>query len=71
MFILFQNRCSDKKKNFNPISDCEGTFLVFRIMTLGWMTRWLVLHRDQVPFSAYTMGSIGNLDIVLKKRIGY
>ncbi len=36
-----------------------GTFLVFRIMTLGWMTRWLVLHRDQVPLIAYTLGSVG------------
>jgi len=42
-----------------------GTFLVFRIMTLGWMTRWLVLHRDQVPFSAYTMGSIALAVIVV------
>ena len=36
-----------------------GTFLIFRILTLGWMTRWLVVHRDQVPFFAYTTGSIG------------
>ena len=28
-------------------------------MTLGWMTRWLVLHRDQVPLIAYTLGSVG------------
>ena len=39
----------------------SGTFLIFRILTLGWMTRWLVVHRDQVPFLAYTMGSIGIL----------
>lgn len=42
-----------------------GTFLIFRILTLGWMTRWLVLHRDQVPFFAYTMGSIALAVIVL------
>jgi len=42
-----------------------GTFLVFRIMTLGWMTRWLVLHRDQVPLIAYTLGSVALAVIVL------
>lgn len=42
-----------------------GTFLIFRILTLGWMTRWLVLHRDQVPFVAYTMGSVALAVIVL------
>lgn len=42
-----------------------GTFLIFRIVTLGWMTRWLVVHRDQVPFFAYTCGSIGLAVIVL------
>lgn len=42
-----------------------GTFLIFRILTLGWMTRWLVVHRDQVPFFAYTTGSIGLAVIVL------
>jgi len=42
-----------------------GTFLIFRILTLGWMTRWLVVHRDKVPFFAYTMGSIALAVIVL------
>lgn len=46
-----------------------GTFLIFRILTLGWMTRWLVVHRDQVPFLAYTMGSIALAIIVLMNII--
>jgi len=46
-----------------------GTFLVFRIMTLGWMTRWLVLHRDEVPFFAYTLGSVALAIIVLMNII--
>jgi len=41
-----------------------ATFLIFRIMTLGWMTRWLVVHGDQVPFFAYTLGSIALAVIV-------
>lgn len=36
-----------------------GTYVVFRINTLAWMTRWLVLNRDNVPLMAYTLGSVG------------
>lgn len=36
-----------------------GTYVVFRINTLAWMTRWLVLNRDKVPLVAYTLGSVG------------
>lgn len=42
-----------------------GTFLIFRILTLGWMTRWLVVHREEVPVFAYTLGSVGLAVIVL------
>ncbi|CAG2057614.1 unnamed protein product [Timema podura] len=38
-----------------------GTFIVFRITTLGWMTRWLVLHRDELSVTAFTIGSASNL----------
>jgi len=46
-----------------------GTFLVFRILTLGWMTRWLVVHRDQVAFAAYTIGSVALAVIVVMNII--
>ncbi|MBN3292825.1 TLCD2 protein, partial [Polypterus senegalus] len=36
-----------------------GTYVVFRILTLAWMTRWLVLNRDNVPLLSYTIGSLG------------
>ncbi|XP_061775166.1 TLC domain-containing protein 2 [Nerophis ophidion] len=36
-----------------------GTYVVFRINTLAWMTRWLVLNRDKVPLLSYTLGSVG------------
>ncbi|XP_007894819.2 TLC domain-containing protein 2 [Callorhinchus milii] len=36
-----------------------GTYVVFRINTLAWMTRWLVLNRDNVPLVTYTIGSVG------------
>ncbi|KAL0174510.1 hypothetical protein M9458_030478, partial [Cirrhinus mrigala] len=36
-----------------------GTYVVFRINTLAWMTRWLVLNRDLIPLISYTVGSVG------------
>ncbi|XP_068440491.1 TLC domain-containing protein 2 [Clinocottus analis] len=36
-----------------------GTYVVFRINTLAWMTRWLVLNRDNLSLVAYTLGSVG------------
>ncbi|KAM4701106.1 TLC domain-containing protein 2 [Discoglossus pictus] len=36
-----------------------GTYMIFRISTLAWMTRWLVLNRDNIPLLTYTVGSVG------------
>ncbi|XP_018586038.1 TLC domain-containing protein 2-like [Scleropages formosus] len=36
-----------------------GTYVVFRISTLAWMTRWLVLNRSHIPLPSYTVGSLG------------
>ncbi|XP_052224242.1 TLC domain-containing protein 2-like isoform X2 [Dreissena polymorpha] len=36
-----------------------GTFLGFRILTLAWMTRWIVINKDLVPLPFYTVGSLG------------
>lgn len=36
-----------------------GTYVVFRISTLAWMTRWLVLNRDNIPLLIYGIGSAG------------
>ncbi|XP_078467852.1 TLC domain-containing protein 2 [Lampetra fluviatilis] len=36
-----------------------GTFAAFRISTLAWMTRWLVLNRDGIPAAAFATGSVG------------
>ncbi|ELT94577.1 hypothetical protein CAPTEDRAFT_183976 [Capitella teleta] len=36
-----------------------GTYIVFRIATLAWMTRWIVINRDQIPLVLYTTGSVG------------
>uniref|UniRef100_A0A8C3M078 TLC domain containing 2 n=1 Tax=Chrysolophus pictus TaxID=9089 RepID=A0A8C3M078_CHRPC len=36
-----------------------GTYVVFRIATLAWMTRWLFLNRQHVPLATYTVGTVG------------
>ncbi|CAG5132301.1 unnamed protein product [Candidula unifasciata] len=36
-----------------------ATFIVFRILLLAWMTRWIVINKDHVPLVFYTMGSVG------------
>ena len=36
-----------------------GTFLFFRILLLGWMTRWITVNRDNIPLAAFTAGSLG------------
>eukprot|EP00095_Tigriopus_kingsejongensis_P010601 snap_masked-scaffold1779_size28306-processed-gene-0.1 protein:Tk10601 transcript:snap_masked-scaffold1779_size28306-processed-gene-0.1-mRNA-1 annotation:"tlc domain-containing protein 2-like" len=35
------------------------TFVLFRILLLGWMTRWITVNRDNVPLIFFTMGSVG------------
>ncbi|KAJ8257160.1 hypothetical protein COCON_G00193120 [Conger conger] len=51
-----------------------ATYVVFRISTLAWMTRWLVLNRELVPLFSYSVGSLGlaavtSMNIVLFYRL--
>merc|ERR1711976_246 len=51
-----------------------STFVLFRILLLGWMTRWLTVHRDEVPLLFFAVGSLGlativGMNIVLFYRI--
>ncbi|XP_063002646.1 TLC domain-containing protein 2 [Elgaria multicarinata webbii] len=36
-----------------------GTYVVFRITTLAWMTRWLALNREHIPPASYALGTVG------------
>uniref|UniRef100_A0A8V5GUU3 Uncharacterized protein n=1 Tax=Melopsittacus undulatus TaxID=13146 RepID=A0A8V5GUU3_MELUD len=36
-----------------------GTYMVFRIATLAWMSRWLFLNRESVPLATYSIGTAG------------
>ena len=38
-----------------------GTYIVFRIGILAWMTRWIVVNKDLIPLVLYSLGSIGNV----------
>ncbi|KAG5445172.1 TLC domain-containing protein 2 [Clonorchis sinensis] len=51
-----------------------GTFIVFRFLVLCWMTRWLVLNRDQISLPYYCLGTtclalIMFMNIVLFMRL--
>lgn len=36
-----------------------GTYLVFRILILAWMSRWLALNWENVPAVPCAMGTVG------------
>ena len=36
-----------------------ATFVLFRIVLMGWMTRWITVNRDVVPLLFFTAGSVG------------
>ena len=36
-----------------------GTFVVFRIVLLGWMARWLTVNKDNLPMLFLSMGISG------------
>ena len=45
-----------------------ATFLTCRILLLGWMTRWLTLHREEIPLLFFSSGSLGLAVIVSKSN---
>ncbi|XP_074642415.1 TLC domain-containing protein 2-like [Tubulanus polymorphus] len=36
-----------------------GTYIFFRISTLSWLTRWIMLNKDSIPIPAFALGSSG------------
>uniref|UniRef100_UPI0037E8C0A2 TLC domain-containing protein 2-like n=1 Tax=Semicossyphus pulcher TaxID=241346 RepID=UPI0037E8C0A2 len=51
-----------------------GTLLVFRVGTMGWMTRWLAAHSSRIPGYVFMIGTIGmslisTMNIVLFYRL--
>lgn len=75
LFIITGEPKSSGRYKINALLNV-GTFLFFRILLLGWMTRWLTVNRDQIPLFAFTIGSVGLavivvMNIVLFCRILY
>jgi len=75
LFIICGESKSSARYKVNALLNV-ATFLFFRLLLLGWMTRWLTLNRDQIPLAAFTVGSMGLavlvvMNIVLFCRILY
>ncbi|CAI9740810.1 TLC domain-containing protein 2-like [Octopus vulgaris] len=51
----------DKKSSLYRLTSLLnlGTFIIFRIAALCWMTRWIVINKTQVPFFFYVLANIG------------
>jgi len=54
--------CQFKKDNkiyrVNSIINL-ATFVGFRISVMAWMSKWMLINKDLIPFVFYTLGSIG------------
>jgi len=68
MFIICGESKATSRYKTNALFNI-GTFLLFRILTLGWMTRWLTVNRDNIPLAFFTIGSIGLAVIVVMSII--
>lgn len=58
LFIITGVNKKEPKYRLNSMINI-GTFVIFRIAVLGWMTRWIVIHKDDLSLPMYTLGSVG------------
>jgi len=59
-FLLVFNGVNKSSIKFRVVSILNlVTFVMFRILTLCWMTRWIVLNRHQVHVGWFSLGSVG------------
>ena len=68
LFIITGEPKSSLRYRTNSLLNV-ATFLFFRILLLGWMTRWLTVNRDRIPLSIFTVGSVGLAVIVVMNII--
>jgi len=68
LFIITGEPKSSSRYRTNALLNV-ATFLFFRILLLGWMTRWLTVNRDRIPLSIFTIGSVGLAVIVVMNII--
>jgi len=68
LFIITHEPKSSLRYKANALLNV-GTFVACRILLLGWMTRWLTEHRDEIPLFFFTAGSLGLAIIVVMNTI--
>jgi hypothetical protein len=68
LFIITQEPKSSIRYKTNALLNV-ATFLSCRILLLGWMTRWLTMHREEIPLTFFTAGSVGLAVIVVMNII--
>jgi len=68
LFIITGEPKSSSRYRTNALLNV-ATFLFFRILLLGWMTRWLTVNRDRIPLAIFTIGSVGLAVIVVMNII--
>ena len=68
LFILTHEPKTSSRYKVNALLNV-GTFVTCRILLMGWMTRWLTAHRDQIPTLFFTAGSIGLAIMVVMNTI--
>ena len=68
LFIITGEPKSSSRYRTNSLLNI-ATFLFFRILLLGWMTRWLTVNRDRIPLAIFTVGSVGLAVIVVMNII--
>merc|ERR1711997_1224581 len=68
LFIITQEPKTSLRYKTNALLNV-ATFLSCRILLLGWMTRWLTVHREEIPLTFFTAGSVGLAVIVVMNII--
>ena len=58
LFIITQEPKSSMRYKTNALLNV-ATFLLVRILLVGWMIRWLTVHSVEIPFTHLTAGSLG------------
>merc|ERR1719228_2187718 len=68
LFIITHEPKSSLRYKTNALLNV-ATFLSCRLLLLGWMTRWLTVHREEIPLTFFTAGSVGLAVIVVMNII--
>jgi len=68
LFIITEEPKSSFRYKVNSVLNV-GTFLVFRIYLFGWMTRWLTIHKEEIPFSLFALATVALTVIIVMNLV--